>query len=314
MGWEPKVLAAVAVTLVLWASAFAMIRVGLRGLGPGHLAIVRFGTACVVLWALVLADGMRSGRWPRVPRGDWGLMLAGGALGTTAYHALLNWGEQDIAAGPASFLIATAPMWGMLLAPLAGERAPRGVWGGVSVALAGVFLISWGQSEQAAQTAVRAGMQAPSLLASLLNPSALLILGAAASGGASGVIYKKLLGRGQSELHLSAITTLIGALLLAPFAPGLFEKIAGAPRPALLSAIYLGVFPTAIAYLAWTFALKRAGLLRVLPFIYLIPVLASLMAWAILREVPSSLEVAGGAIVLAGVVAAQNVSRRAARP
>ena len=304
--WAAGVPQAIALTVVLWSSAFAVIRVALRGLGPGHLAIVRFGTACVVLWALVALQRARGGKWPRVERPDWGLMLLGGALGTTAYHALLNWGQRNVEAGPAAFLIATAPMWGLLLAPLVGEKAPRGVWGGVALALAGVFLISWGQPPHldpaAPSQASRSGF------ASLLNPSALLILGAAFAGGASGAIYKKLLGRGHSELHLAAVTTAIGTLLLVPFAPGLGHALAQAPRQAVWCALYLGVFPTAIAYLSWTFALKRAGLTRVLPFIYLIPVLASASAWAFLGEVLSPLSLAGGAIVLAGVVLAQGVA------
>jgi hypothetical protein len=47
---------------VLWASAFPAIRIGLRGLEPGHLALLRFGTACVVLWALVALQAVRGGR------------------------------------------------------------------------------------------------------------------------------------------------------------------------------------------------------------------------------------------------------------
>lgn len=299
------VLLALGVTLLLWSSAFAVIRVGLRDLAPGHLALLRFGTGCVVLWALVAAQGVRSGVWPHVARSDRVLFVLGGALGTTAYHALLNWGEQHVAAGPAAFLIATAPMWGLLLAPLAGEKAPRGVWGGVLLALCGVFLISWGHTAPVPDDSSGRSAAQPGALAGLLNPSALLILGAALAGGASGTIYKKLLARGHSELHLTAITTAIGAALLLPFSPGLGPAVVHAPRVALACALYLGVFPTAVAYLAWTYAMKRAGLTFVLPFLYLIPVLASAMAWAMLGEAPSSLSLAGGAIVLAGVVAAQ---------
>jgi drug/metabolite transporter (DMT)-like permease len=298
--WTARIALALLTTLLLWSSAFAVIRVGLRELSPGHLALLRFGTACVVLWILVAVQGVRSGTWPRIEKRDWALFLAGGALGTTAYHALLNWGEQHVAAGPASFLIATAPMWGLLFAHLAGERTPRGVWGGVIVALCGVFLISWGQDPAAG-------------VSGLLNPSALLILGAALSGGASGPLYKALLARGVSELHLTAITTTIGTVLLLPFAPGLTQEIAQAPREAVAAGVYLGIFPTSLAYLAWTYAIKRAGLTFVLPFLYLIPVLASAMAWAILREVPTTLSLAGGGIVLAGVIAAQRskMARRA---
>ena len=302
---DSKVLAAIAVTLVLWSSAFAVIRGALATFGPGHLAILRFGTALAALFLVVAARSKTLG-WPRVARQDWKWFVLAGVLGTTLYHALLNWGEVEITAGAASFLIMTAPMWGLLFAPLIGERAPRGAWPGVALSLAGVFLIASGEEQAAARLR---GMAEPSLVAALgsalAKPGALLVLGAAFAGGASGVVFRKLLRAGAPEEHMTFVTTAIGLAFLLPFGGGLGDAVRAAPWQALGSAVYLGLFPTAVAYLTWSYALKRWPVTRVTPFIYAIPVLATFLAWLLLREVPSALTLCGGAIALCGVVLAQ---------
>jgi drug/metabolite transporter (DMT)-like permease len=66
--------------------------------------------------------------------------------------------------------------------------------------------------------------------------------------------------------------------------------------------IYLGVFPSAIAYLLSNFALARLPACLQTAFLYLSPVLAALIAWAWRGEVPTVLTAVGGAVVIAGVV------------
>jgi drug/metabolite transporter (DMT)-like permease len=78
-----------------------------------------------------------------------------------------------------------------------------------------------------------------------------------------------------------------GTLLTLVFLPGLVPQIQAAPAGTTLALIYLGVFPTAISYVTYAFALSRMAVSRAVSFLYLIPVMAYLIAWVWLGEVPT---------------------------
>jgi len=86
------------------------------------------------------------------------------------------------------------------------------------------------------------------------------------------------------------------------FFPGLEHSIQFAPLDATLAVIYLGVFPTALAYVTWTYALSRVPASIATSFLYLIPVLAIIIAWLWLGEMPLALSMVGGFLSLLGVV------------
>jgi drug/metabolite transporter (DMT)-like permease len=93
-----------------------------------------------------------------------------------------------------------------------------------------------------------------------------------------------------------------GTLFMLVFAPGLPAAVARAPIGATLSVVYLGVFPGAIAYSTWTYALSRMPASRLSTSLYISPVLAIAIAWGWIGEVPTVLSLLGGAVTLAGVL------------
>lgn len=86
-------------------------------------------------------------------------------------------------------------------------------------------------------------------------------------------------------------------------------EAAHAPLSATLNMVYLGVFPTALAFTTWAFALARTTAGRMGATTYVVPALVVLMSWLVLDEVPALLTLCGGAVCLAGVA----VSRRKGR-
>src|SRR5919107_3675300 len=119
---------ALAGTVVFWASAFAGIRAGLGGYGPGEIALFRFVVASVVLGCIALVTRMRLPE-----RRDLPAVFLGGFLAFTVYHVALNYGEVAVGAGGASVLINTAPLFTALLAvTFLGERLRVLGWAGMA--------------------------------------------------------------------------------------------------------------------------------------------------------------------------------------
>src|ERR1039458_6103715 len=106
-----RTILALAFALVLWASAFAGIRAGLRAYAPANLAVLRFLVASVVLAVYAALAHFRRPRLRDLP----GLILSG-AIGITFYNLALNYGETRVTAGAASMLIASTPIWTALAA------------------------------------------------------------------------------------------------------------------------------------------------------------------------------------------------------
>ena len=131
----------------------------------------------------------------------------------------------------------------------------------------------------------------------------------AALAYAVAVVSQKPALRYASALQVTTFGAAVGALACLPFTGQLVSEVASAPLPATLSVCYLGVFPTAVAFTTWAYALARTSAGTMAATTYLVPALTVLLSWSALGQVPGWLAVAGGALCLAGVA----LSRRRAQ-
>lgn len=295
MTWkrEPRTWLSIAGLLLLWASAFAGIRAGMRlslsgtvgpdGYGPGELALLRFGTASTVLALYAFTKRMRLPERSELP-----LIGLTGFLGISVYHVALNFGEMTVQAGAASLLISAAPVFTALLSVAVLKERLTGIgWLGILLAFAGVALIALSGGQ---------GLR--------FTPGALLILLAATVAAVYSILSKQLLRR-HAALEFTCYSIWAGTLPLLVFLPGLLRRLPVAAPQATFAVIYLGIFPAAIAYVLWNYALARMPASLLSSFLYLSPVLASLIAWVWLGEVPALLTLVGGAIAILGVILVQ---------
>jgi len=272
---------AAATTMVLWASAFIAIRSVGEHYSPGALALGRLAAGAA---ALSLVAGM-SAKARRIPRGrPLALVIAYGVLWFGIYAVLVNAAEHHLDAGTTALVINVGPI---LIAVLAGvylhERFPRGLVTGLVIAFCGVVTISVATSTGQRDTA-----------------GVLLALGAAALY-AVGVLLQKQALRDVDPFTATWLGCVAGAAACLPFAPALLDEVRTAPAAATLGIVYLGVFPTAIAFATWAYALKRMSAGSLSSSSYLVPGLAVLMSWLLLHEAPAPLALAGGALCLLGV-------------
>ncbi|MGE3267526.1 MAG: DMT family transporter [Chloroflexota bacterium] len=283
----PSVAAALGGTVLLWASLFVATRAALPAYGPGHLMLLRFVCASLTLGAVAL---MSRPRRPTVR--DLPILAASGLLGITLCNVGVTYGARTVTAGSASMLASLGPVFSAILAvAFLHERLRVWGWAGISVSFAGVVIIALGEG---------GGVR--------LEPGAAFLALGALAQGIGFVVQKSAVGR-YGPVALISYTIWIGTLPMLVFTPGLVETIAAAPFDATLGVIYLGVVAGALAQCIWAFALSRIPASRAASFLYLIPGLAIILAWAYLGEMPSMLSLVGGALTLAGVILVNTLGR-----
>ncbi|MFD5630079.1 DMT family transporter [Streptomyces sp. NPDC127072] len=287
---DPRAAAAATVTVVLWASAFVSIRSAGSAYSPGALALGRLLAGVVTLGAICL---VRRVGWP--PRAAWRGIAVSGVLWFGVYMVALNWGEQQVDAGTAALVVNIGPILIALLGSrLLGDPMPPRLLAGMAVSFAGAVAVGLSMS----------GNGGSSVL------GVVLCLLAAVTYAAGVVAQKPVLGL-ASPLQATTFGCLIGAVACLPFAGQLVHEAADAPVSATLNMVYLGVFPTALAFTTWAYALARTTASRMGATTYAVPALVVLMSWLFLGEVPGLLTLCGGLLCLAGVAVSRSRPRTA---
>jgi drug/metabolite transporter (DMT)-like permease len=281
-------LGAAGVTIVLWASAFVVIRGAGAHLSPGPMALARIAVAALVLTPLALR-----GPRPLLPRGRAALPVVGyGVLWFAGYNLALNAAERHVDAGTAALLVNVAPI---LIALGGGAFLHEGfsarLFAGCAIAFGGVALMGLGSGGVSDRLGLVLGLTAAVLYA-------------------ASVLLQKVALRGLDAVRATWLGAVVGAVALLPFSGQLAHEAPSVPASALVGAAFLGIFPTAVAFTTWAYALRRMPAGRLGPLGYLVTVLSVLMSWAFLGEVPTVPALVGGAVCLVGVVVSRWPARR----
>lgn len=271
-------------SVIVWGSAFAAIRASLLGgYTPGHLVLFRFLIASSIFIVYALWPGT-SFRLPR--KEDIGKILLLGWVGISVYQLGITFGEEIVSASTAGMLIASAPIFTALIASwVLKERLSVIGWIGLLVGMVGIVLIMLGSGEMS----IAGSKGIVYILIAVLATSAFFV-------------YQKPLFKRYRPVELTAYFTWAGTLPFFIFFPGLLESVQTASTEANLAAVYVGIFPAAIAYVTWATALSLGEAGVVTSVMYVEPVFAILVAWLWLNELPSLLSLSGAVIAIASVV------------
>ena len=277
---------ALIVLSVIWGVNFSVITGGLREFDPLAFNAIRFVLASMTLFVFLRL----SGPIPLPERRHWGRVVLMGLLANVVFQLLFIYGVDRTLAGNAGLVIATTPVWTLILASVSGqEHHGLPVWGGVLATLGGMVLVVVGGESGL-------GVGEGQLIGDLL-----LVLSAIA--WAAYTVGTQDLTRRYGALAVTSWTLWVGTIVL--FALGgasLWSTDLGAiSRVGWFGVVYSGVLAIAVAYLIWNHGLERIGGPRTAAFSNLVPVVALIAAAVWLGEDPGPTQIVGAIIIIGGV-------------
>jgi drug/metabolite transporter (DMT)-like permease len=273
---------------VIWAVNFSVIKVGLVQLPPFGFNALRFPLAGLPLLGVLAVRGALG-----LPDRSDALRVVGlGLLGNGAYQFLFISGIDRTRAGNASLLLAGTPIITAVLSSALGhERLSSRVWIGALATVLGIALVVGSEPIHVGRDSLAGD---------------LLLLAAAICWSVYTVGARNLVRR-YGTMRVTAWTLWVGAALL--FVVGLPDLLT-LPAPLSLgtwaSVFYSGPLGIGVAYLLWYTGVRHLGNTRTATFANIVPVLALAVAWLWLHEVPNFRQIAGAAVIIAGVSLARH--------
>ena len=271
--------------MLVWGVNFSVVKAALGQFSPLAFNGIRF-----VLGSLVLVPFVtRRGGLPDFSRREMVRLAGLGLLGNTVYQVLFIEGIDATLAGNAALMLAMAPVFVTLLsAALRHERVLPAGWIGVLLSVAGIGLVL------ADAAAVEFGGET-------LRGDLIMLVAAVAwaiyTVGASPLV------RRHGALPVTAVTMWIGAVFLVLVSvPAFIGQDWGATTPLGWTALVgSGLLAIGLAYVIWYYGVEHLGSARTAVFSNTVPIVALVVAWATLSEVPTGLQLLGAALIVGGV-------------
>jgi drug/metabolite transporter (DMT)-like permease len=285
MGQAPIVVAVYAVLALTLSGQWIAAKLGVTAVPPLELSTMRFAIASVVLLAACAIT-----RTP-IPLRSWRPIAAAAICGVVSFNTLAFVGLSSTPASDSALIIPTTiPVATALFATLIRERMTSRKVLGFVVATVGAAVVIVG------------GQEGPSDSSSLRLRGDLMELGAATAWAASLTIGAVVL-RKEQVLGYVTLMVLIGTTLIFPlgFRAEGYRDLPSWSVDTWLAAGFLGVFSTAVAYTLFFWAVRRFGPSLAAMVSYLVPVATLVLAFLILADRPSAIQLVGAAVILIGV-------------
>lgn len=276
-----KLVTAAMFVVLCWAYSPIGVHIGLVSYSPGQLALLRFIVASLFMAMVAMFLGVQMPKVKDIP-----LLFTLGFFAVALHHIALNFGQRGMSAGAASVLAQSTPIFTVIITRcVLQERTTVWRWCCVLGGMIGALIVVMGDK----------GLGNFSL-------NGLLILVAACSWSVYFILQKRYSQR-YSTLTMVCYTVWTGTVVLLVFSPGLLTSMLNSSALVSLAVLLLGIFPSALAYVAWAYVLSYSEVSKVSIVLYLIPPTAMVMAAFILGESPSVLVLLGGGMVILSVLA-----------
>jgi drug/metabolite transporter (DMT)-like permease len=287
--------AAFGAVYVIWGSTYLGIKYAIETLPPFLMAGSRFLIAGAALYALArLGFGNPERPGERPLASHWRSAAVIGMLLFLCGNGGVTWAEGYITSSLAALLVASEPLWIVLLSWLmpGGSRPNGKVWLGLALGFAGVWLLV-----SAGTTAASSGSEG---VMSILGAGAVL---GAAFAWAVGSVYSlraslprsPLLSAGMQMLAGGSLLVLVG-LMTGELARLDFNSVS---TRSIVAFLYLTVFGSIVAFTAYSWLLHNVSPARVSTYAYVNPAVAVLLGWALAGEAMTT-----GSLVAAGIIVA----------
>lgn len=267
-------------TIILWGSAFPMIKIALNDFSAESLSAFRLILATIILLPFVIIKKLPTPELRDIP-----VIFILGFCGFVIYHTALNFGETLISAGISGILVSTTPIFSSALAYIfLKERFSKWNWLSSLVAFIGISIISISKDDYTTINVL----------------GVFIILLASFSESLYFTFQKKYIEKyGFIAFTLYAIMASSPFMLI--FIPEIINDIHGATFTSIVSVLYLAIFPTIIPYVLLAYIVKSVGVSDATMSLYLTPIVSLLLSYLLLDELPTTLAIIGGLITLLGV-------------
>lgn len=268
--------------VLVWGSGYLASKTGMQYAPPFTFLTLRysFGVLCLIPLLLLTRPAWPTDRWQFLHIGVAGLMMHAITLGGSHYAQYLG-----MSAGITALLLATQPLFTAVFAHrMMGERLGMPQWFGVVLGLAGVMLVVWHKIDVKAVTAA-------SLFAVAVSLASITV----------GTLYQRSFCK-TADLRSSAfIQFVLSLLVLAPLAWRVEGFAVRWSWQMAVSILFLVILASILAVNALHILMRRGHAAKVTSLLFLTPIVAVLLEWAMFDVVPTLLSVGGIAITCAGV-------------
>ncbi|MCH9634721.1 MAG: hypothetical protein S4CHLAM7_14800 [Chlamydiae bacterium] len=271
-----RVYGSIFLAVFFWGSAFPGIALALRNYSPESVSFGRAFVATIITFILY-----RFSKCPKkFPLKDRLKAFSFGVIGIGIYSLTLSIGEKTMPAAVSGFIVGQMPLIAAILAAVFLKEKPSlKIKIGIAVSIVGLFLIAIGESGTAS-----------------FGPAFLLVCNSAVCGGIYTCIQKPLLKRMPTLPFI--FHALFGAacflfLIICLFKVDFIGEFKASSFQGTLPILYLGAFPSVVAYLGWTYAIGRIDIAKAGVLLYGMPIVGGLLSWFFLYERPNSIALVG---------------------